>query len=87
MNTSVDQQRARIAMAVRFGKRIGYLLFLAACVLFGVGFTRGFTVPVTTAITACMAVGSIILAPAIVFDYGVKKAVREELGIPRKRRM
>lgn len=72
---------------MKLGKRLGYLLFLAACILFGIGFARGFTVPITSSITACMSMGSLILAPAIVFDYGVKKAVREELGIPRKRRM
>ncbi len=87
MPDTVDARRAMISRAVKIGKRLGYILFFAACVLFVVGFANGFTVPITSTITACMAVGSVILAPAIVFDYGVKKAVREELGIPRKRRM
>lgn len=66
------------------GQRIGYGLFTVAMVLFFIGFVVGFTTAVTTAITLCLVIGSLILAPAIVFHYGVKAAQREDAGIPRR---
>ena len=60
------------------GKRVGYSLFLAAMVLFFVGFATEFSGELTGAIAACMIIGSIILAPAIVFGYAVRSAHRED---------
>ncbi len=77
-------RRARIATWVRVGQRVGYTLFLLAMVLFVVGFAVGFTSAVTGLITACLVLGSLILAPAIVFHYGVRAAQREDAGIPRR---
>ncbi len=75
-------KRARIARLVSVGQRSGYGLFLVAMVLFVIGFIAGFTTPVTTAITICLIVGSLVLAPAIVFGYAVKAAERHDLGLP-----
>ena len=49
---------------------------------FGIGLVAGFGGMVGTTIIACLVVGSIVLAPAIVFGYAVKAAEREdrELG-------
>jgi sugar phosphate permease len=77
-------RRALISRLVTLGKRWGYGLFFIAMVLFFVGFVVGFTTPVTTVITICLVIGSLILAPAIVFHYGVRAAQREEAGIPRR---
>jgi hypothetical protein len=71
-------RRAQIAGLVRVGKRLGYGLFLLAIVLFFVGLAVGFTEVYATAIVWAMVIGSLVLAPAIVFDYGVRAAVREE---------
>ncbi len=78
----VLERRIKIAKLVRAGKRVGYSLFLAAIVMFFVGFALEFSGPLTTAITACLVVGSLILAPAIVMGYAVRSAHREdhELG-------
>lgn len=78
----VLERRIKIAKLVRAGKRVGYSLFLAAIVMFFVGFTLEFSGPLTTAITACLIIGSLILAPAIVMGYAVRSAHREdhELG-------
>jgi uncharacterized membrane protein YgdD (TMEM256/DUF423 family) len=76
-----DPVRVKRAQMERFavlGKRVGYLLFLAACVLFVVGFLMDLTVTMVTIITACLVVGSILLAPAIVIGYAVKAAERED---------
>jgi len=71
-------RRRRIAGLVQTGKRIGYGLFLVAIVVFVLGMAAGFTTTMTTTIVASLLVGSVILAPAIVFGYGLRAAEREE---------
>ena len=71
-------RRRRIAHLAEMGQRIGYLLFGAAVVAFVVAFIVGFSPGWVTFIVACMAVGSILLAPAIVAGYAVKAAERED---------
>lgn len=74
----VLERRRQIAGLVVAGKRVGYGLFAVAVVLFFAGFVAGFTSTLTTAIIAALVVGSLVLAPAIVFGYGVKAAERDE---------
>lgn len=74
----VLERRARIARLVLAGKRIGYGLFLVAIVLFVAGLATNYTTASTTAIIACLIVGSLVLAPAIVFGYAVRAAERED---------
>ena len=74
----VLQRRAQIAGLVSLGQRLGYLLFAAAIVAFVVGFVWDFKPAISTFIIACLVVGSVILAPAIVFGYAVKAADRED---------
>ena len=71
-------KRARIAHLVELGQRVGYSLFGIAIVAFVLGFAAGFDGVVRTVIVASLVVGSIILAPAIVFGYGVKAAERDD---------
>ena len=71
-------RRARIARLVQVGQRVGYALFGLAVVVFAVGFAVGFRGWVVTAIVAGLVVGSLVLAPAIVFGYGVKAADRAD---------
>lgn len=78
MPDPVLERRIRIAKLVRAGKRVGYLLFLVAIVLFFIGMIANFSDGLTTAIVAAMIVGSLILAPAIVFGYAVRSAHRED---------
>jgi len=78
MADPVLERRRRIARLVEIGKRVGYGLFGLAVVLFFVGFAAGFTGGLTAAIVAAMLVGSVVLAPAIVFGYAVKAADRED---------
>jgi hypothetical protein len=41
-------------------------------------FALGFKGPLVTAVTACIIIGSILLAPSIVIGYAVKAAERED---------
>ncbi|MCB1005087.1 MAG: hypothetical protein KDB35_12970 [Acidimicrobiales bacterium] len=80
-------RRARIKRAVDVGQRVGYGLFGVAVVGFFVGLVVDFTDPLVTVIVAALVVGSVVLAPAIVFGYGVKAAERDdaEHGRPTQR--
>ncbi len=74
----VLDRRIRIAKAVKAAKRVGYSLFLAAIVLFFVGIATELSGGLAAAIWACLVVGSIVLAPAIVVGYAVRSAHRED---------
>jgi hypothetical protein len=75
---SLPARRARIRSLVGLGKRIGYLCFLAAFVLFFVGFAWRFTPVLSGVIVALLVIGCFVLPPAIVFGYGLRAAEREE---------
>jgi hypothetical protein len=74
----VRERRARIAHLVSLGKRVGYGLYLVAIVGFVAGFFVGFDGLVGTTVIWCLVIGSIVLAPAIVFGYAVKAAERDD---------
>lgn len=83
MNTGGDtdpvlERRARIARLVALGQRIGWLSFALATVVFLVGLALGFPGWAAVTVIAALVVGSIVLAPAIVFGYAVKAAERED---------
>lgn len=71
-------RRAQIARWVDLGQKVGYGLFGLAVVAFLVGFTVGLEDWVVTLIVACLVVGSLVLAPAIVFGYAVRSADRAD---------
>lgn len=71
-------RRARIAKLVSVGQRLGYGLFLFAIVVFAYARITKPTGLLTGLIAWAMAIGSIVLAPAIVFGYAVKAAERED---------
>jgi len=56
----------------------GYGLWAVAMVAFFVGAAAGFSPLVVTLVVTTLAVGSVLLAPAIVVGYGVKAAARDE---------
>ena len=78
MTDPVLARRATIARWSDVGKRVGYALYGLAVVLFFVGLAAGYDHGVGTAIIVLLVVGGAVLAPAIVFAYGVKAADREE---------
>jgi hypothetical protein len=74
----VLERRARIARWVSLGQRVGWLAFGVATVVFLVGLAMGFPGWAAVTVIAALVVGSIVLAPAIVFGYAVKAAERED---------
>jgi hypothetical protein len=71
-------RRARIARLVEIGQAAGYGLFGVAIVGFLLGFVVGFDGAVRTIVVTSIVVGSLVLAPAIVFGYAVKAAERDD---------
>ena len=67
-----------MARAAEVGQRAGYALFGVAVVVFVVGFAVGLTPGLVTVIVVALAVGSLLLAPAIVVGYAVKAADRDD---------
>ena len=76
-------RRARIARLCELGQRVGYGLFGLAVVVFVVGFVIGYSDFLVIVIVGSMGVGSVVLAPAIVFGYAVKAAEREDRELGR----
>jgi len=62
----------------RTGKRVGYSLWLVAVATFVLGMVTTLRPVMTTIVVGCLAVGSALLAPAIVIAFGVRAADREE---------
>lgn len=71
-------RRARIARLVEAGQRVGYGAFAVAFVVFIIGFVVGFTATLVTVVVTALVVGSVVLAPSIVFAYAVRAAERED---------
>ena len=78
-------RRARVAKLTEAGQRLGYSLFGIAIVLFTVAALTDFNGPLVVGITVCLGLGSLILAPAIVFGFAVKAAEREDRDNRRRR--
>jgi hypothetical protein len=74
----VREKRARIAKLVSLGLTTGYGLFALAMALFVIGLVVGYTDPLVQVIVLSLVIGSIVLAPAIVFNYAVRAADRDD---------
>ena len=83
MSDPVLERRERIRRLVKLGKRFGYGLFLVAIIAFVVALVTGPTSLLVGVVGGSIAVGSVLLAPAIVFGYGIAAAEREERGVTR----
>jgi hypothetical protein len=79
----VRARRARIARLTEVGQRVGYGMFGIAIVFFVIGFVVGYSGTLVAIIVSSLLLGSAVLAPSIVFSYGVRAAEREdrELGL------
>ncbi len=82
MTTTLDDpiivKRRKIASVTSAGKRLGYGLYLVATALLAYGFWQEFSTGIEVGIIVCLVVGSVILAPSIVFSYAVKAADRAD---------
>jgi hypothetical protein len=76
-----DPVRARRALwsrAAALGQRAGYAAFAVAVVAFVVGATTGLTDTVVVIVIGALALGSLVLAPAIILGYAVRAAERDD---------
>lgn len=79
--TAPDPVRAQRAVVERWAtaaKRLGYGLFTLAIVVFVAGLLTTFSDAVSVIVLACVIVGSIVLAPAIILGYATKAAERAD---------
>lgn len=74
----VVAHRARLAVAVRVGKRVGYGALLVAIVAFAVGIATGFPRALVAVCIAGLVLSCIVLPVPIVMGYGIKAAERQE---------
>jgi hypothetical protein len=74
----VRQQRARLSRLASAGKRLGFALFGLATVVLIVGLLTTFTEGVSGVVVACLLMGSLVLAPAIILSYATKAAERQD---------
>lgn len=74
----VRARRARLGSLAVLGQRLGYGAFAVAVVAFFVGVAGGYSVTVAVVVVAALALGSAVLAPAIVLGFAVKAAERED---------
>ena len=72
-------RRAKAARLTVLGRRIGYLLYGVAIVVFFLGLLTSFNGTVATLVIGALTAGSIVLAPAIIAAYAVKAAIRDDV--------
>lgn len=82
----MHRRRHLIARWTTVANRVGYSLYAVAIALFVAGLAAGWSHGFTVAITGCLVLGSLLLAPAIVLGYAIKAAEREDAEIERRRR-
>jgi hypothetical protein len=71
-------RRARVARATSLAIRAGFALYGLATALFAVALATRFTGLLASAFTLFLVLGSVLLAPAMVFHYAVKAADRAD---------
>ncbi len=82
-NDPVRAQREKVRTLVSYGIRSGTALFGLATTLLIIGLLVGLNGTITSLVLACIILGSVALAPAMVFHYGVKAADREDRAAGR----
>lgn len=79
----VAARRQRIGRLAAAGRKLGFALYGLALLVVAVGLATTLTGAVVATATACLVVGSILLAPAIVVGYGVRAAERDDRAVRR----
>lgn len=71
-------RRKKLARMAGLGRRIGYLAFGVAIGVLALGLATNFTNGVATVVIGLLAGGSAMLAPAILLQYAIRGAERED---------
>jgi hypothetical protein len=74
----VRQRRAQAARLASLARRAGWSLFGLAVVAFAFGLVAGLTGVVVVVVVGGIALGSVLLLPAIIVGFGVSAAERED---------
>jgi hypothetical protein len=74
----IRHRRAQVARWTQLANRVGYVLLLAAIVLFFVALATGFSATMAGLVVAAMVAACVLLAPSIVLGYAVKAAERDD---------
>jgi hypothetical protein len=74
----IRRRRAVVARWTAVATRTGYVLLLAAVVIFFVALVVGFSGTMATLVLVPLLVSFALLAPAIVIGYAVKAAERDD---------
>ena len=74
----IRARRARFGRLAETGQRIGYVCIGVAVIAFVVAAVAGFPGWAVTTTIVGLAAATIVLPPAIVLGYGVRKAERED---------
>jgi hypothetical protein len=75
---AVRARRRQVAKYTLIANRVGYLFYALAIATFVIGFAVSFNQAVLIIVIGSLAVGSVLLAPAIVLGYGLKAAERDD---------
>ncbi len=78
----VLRSRERVRSIANMGKRCGYGCFGGALAVFVVNYYIEGSALSTSLTVALLIIGSLILAPAIIFGYAANAADREDQGLP-----
>ena len=72
-------RRAQVERLVKLGQRVGFALFAIAAVAFFYGLAKKeYSDAVVAVIQWSLIIGSVVLAPSMVFSYAVKAANRAD---------
>ena len=76
------RSRERVRRLANLGKRCGYGCFGGALVTFVLNYYANGSALSISITVALLIIGSLILAPAIIFSYAANAADREDQGLP-----
>lgn len=74
----VRRRRAQVARWTARANRAGYVLLVAAVVLFFIALVAGFSATFATLVVIALVAAFVLLAPSIVLGYAVKAAERDD---------
>ena len=76
----IRQRREQVARLAGGARKAGWALFALACIVFIAGLIVGLSGLVVVVVVGSLALGSVLLLPAIIIGFGVTAAEREDRG-------
>ena len=80
MSDPVRERRQKVARLASAARKTGWALFALACAAFIAGMVIGLSGLVVVLVVGGLALGSVLLLPAIIIGFGVTAAEREDRG-------